>query len=67
MPKTINISELDDQNMIVVHKVTENEDGTASVQLDLGANAVQLLIELGFRTLVKEAIKMDGENGEAEA
>lgn len=67
MAKTINISNLDDQNMIVVHKVTENEDGTASVQLDLGANAVQLLIELGFRTLVKEAIKMDGENGEAEA
>lgn len=61
MPKTINISELDDQNMIVVHKVTENEDGTASVQLDLGANAVQLLIELGFRALVKEAIKTSEE------
>lgn len=67
MAKTIDISDLDDQNMIVVHKVTENENGTASVQLDLGANAVQLLIELGFRALVKEAIKMDGENGEAEA
>lgn len=61
MAKTINISELDDQNMIVVHKVTENEDGTASVQLDLGANAVQLLIELGFRALVKEAIKTSEE------
>ena len=63
MPKTINISELDDENMIVVHKVTENENGTASIQLDLGPNAVRLLIELGFCTLVKEAIKL-GEDRE---
>lgn len=67
MPKTIDISDLDDQNMIVVHHVTENDDGSATVQLDLGANALRFLIELGFRALVKEAIKMDGENGEAEA
>lgn len=67
MPKTIDISELDNKDMIVVHHVTENEDGSATVQLDLGANALRFLIELGFCTLVKEAIKMGGENGEAEA
>ena len=67
MPKTIDISELDNWDMIVVHHVTENEDGSATVELDLGENALRFLIELGFCTLVKEGIKMGGENGEAEA
>ena len=67
MPKAIDISDLDDRDMIVVHEVTENEDGSANIQLDLGANAVRFLIELGFCTLLKKAIKLGGENGEAEA
>lgn len=67
MPKTIDISELDNRDMIIVHHVTENEDGSATVQLDLGENALRFLIEFGFCTLVKEAIKMGDENGEAEA
>jgi len=67
MAKRIDISELDNKNMIIVHHVTENEDGSATVQLDLGENALRFLIELGFCTLVKEAIKMGGKNGETEA
>lgn len=61
MPKTIEIGKLDNRDMIVVHHVTENEDGSATVELDLGANAVRLLIELGFSALVKEAIKLGEE------
>lgn len=64
MSKSFDISHLTDADMIVVHQVTENEDGTASVELDLGANTLRLLIELGFCALVKESIKMGCEEKE---
>ena len=59
MTKKIDIGEIDNRNMIVVHHVTENDDGSATVQLDLGAESLRFLIELGFCTLVKEAAKLE--------
>ena len=57
MTKTIDISHLDNKDMIVVHCVTENEDGSANVELDVSGKALNLLIELGFRTLLTLAIE----------
>jgi hypothetical protein len=67
MSKTWDISHLTENDMIVVKAVAEHEDGSATVELSLGANTLRLLLELGFKTLVTEAIKSGDANGETEA
>tara|TARA_X000001382_G_scaffold77691_1_gene54411 strand:- start:296 stop:463 length:168 start_codon:yes stop_codon:yes gene_type:complete len=39
---------------ITVIKVIENEDGSASMELDLDPKAVQLLLDIGFNQLLRE-------------
>lgn len=42
---------------IAVGNITENEDGSANVELDLDPQAVKLLIDVGFNQLLKEHLE----------
>ncbi len=42
---------------ITVIKVIENEDGSASMELDLDPKAVQLLLDIGFNQLLREHLE----------
>lgn len=55
--KSIEIGDLLDDKRIVVHEVIENEDGSASVKLDIGADALQTIIQVGFLTILKRGIQ----------
>ena len=61
------IGHLTDNDMIVVKAIAEHENGSVTVELDLGVNAMRLLLDLGFKTLVMESIKSGDVNGETEA
>jgi len=58
---SIEIGHLNDDDFLVVHEVKEHEDGSATVQLDLGANAVRTLLQVGFITIIKQGIRNAGE------
>lgn len=55
--KNIEIGDLLDDKRIVVHEVIENEDGSATVKLDIGADALQTIIQVGFLTILKRGIE----------
>lgn len=55
--KNIEIGDLLDDKRIVVHEVIENEDGSATVKLDIGADALQTIIQVGFLTILKRGIQ----------
>ena len=55
--KSIEIGDLLDDKRIVVHEVIENEDGSATVKLDIGADALRTIIQVGFLTIVKRGIE----------
>tara|TARA_B100001939_G_C16574486_1_gene459999 strand:+ start:24 stop:215 length:192 start_codon:yes stop_codon:yes gene_type:complete len=42
---------------IVVNSITENEDGSADVELALDPQAVKLLIDIGVNQLLKEHLE----------
>ena len=42
--------------VIEVLKVTENEDGTATIELDLDVEAVRLLLNVGFNQILKDHV-----------
>lgn len=42
--------------VIEVLKVTENEDGTANIELDLNVEAVRLLLNVGIQKLLTDHI-----------
>ena len=41
---------------ITVGDITENEDGSANVELDLDVEAVRLLLNVGFNKILKDHI-----------
>ena len=41
---------------ITVGDITENEDGTATIELDLDVEAVRLLLNVGFNQILKDHI-----------
>ena len=43
--------------VISVLEITENEDGSANVELDLDAEAVRLLLNVGFNQLLREHLE----------
>ena len=43
--------------VIGVREITENEDGSANVELDLDAEAVRLLLNVGFNQLLREHLE----------
>ena len=55
--KSIEIGDLLDDKRIVVHEVIENEDGSATVKLDIGVDALRTIIQVGFLTIVKRGIE----------
>ena len=55
--KQIEIGDLLDDKRIVVHNVIENEDGSATVTLDIGTEALRTIIQVGFLTIVKRGIE----------
>ena len=56
---SIEIGEMVDDKFLVVHDVVEHKDGTATVQLDLGKNALRLLVEIGFHSIVRAGIEQN--------
>ena len=42
--------------VIEVRHITENEDGSANVELDLDVEAVRLLLNVGFNQILKDHI-----------
>lgn len=48
--------------LIEVTELIEHEDGSATIKIDTEPEATRLLLEIGFRTLLKKAI--DAENDE---
>ena len=48
---------IDDLPNIVVNEVTENEDGSANMELDLDSKAVQLLLDIGLTRLLEEHLE----------
>ena len=46
-----------DLPIIKVGNITEHEDGSASMELDLDPPAVQLLLDIGFKQLVREHLE----------
>ena len=42
--------------VIGVREVTENEDGSANVELELDVEAVRLLVNIGFNKILKDHI-----------
>jgi hypothetical protein len=55
--RSIEIGHLHDDDFLVVHEVVENPDGTATVQLDIGKNALRTLVEVGFIAILKKGIR----------
>ena len=43
--------------VISVLEITENEDGSANVELDLDVEAVRLLLNVGFNQLLREYLE----------
>ena len=43
--------------VIEIRKITENEDGSANVELDLDVEAVRLLLNVGFNQLLREHLE----------
>jgi len=43
--------------IIKVGNITEHEDGSASIELDLDPPAVQLLLDIGFNQLLHEHLE----------
>ena len=43
--------------VISVLEITENEDGSANVELDLDVEAVRLLLNVGFNQLLREHLE----------
>ena len=48
---------IDDLPKIVVKGITENEDGSANIELDLDNKAVQLLLDIGLTRLLEEHLE----------
>ena len=42
--------------VIEIRKITENEDGSANVELDLDVEAVRLLLNVGFNKILKDHV-----------
>ena len=51
------MKKITDLPIIKVGNITEHEDGSASMELDLDPPAVQLLLDIGFNQLLKEHIE----------
>ena len=49
-----NMKKVTDLPVIEVGKITEHEDGSSSIELDLDPAAVQLLLNIGFNQLLRE-------------
>ena len=47
--------------VIEIRKITENEDGSANVELDLDIEAVRLLLNVGFNKILKDHVEELGE------
>ena len=47
----------DDLPKIVVKEVTEHEDGSANMELDLDSKAVQLLLDIDLTRLLEEHLE----------
>lgn len=54
---TIEIDEIYNDALVVVHEVEEHEDGSATVRLDIKPKALKVILEVGLLTIFKQAVK----------
>ena len=54
---TIEIDEIYNDALVVVHEVEEHEDGSATVRLDIKPKALKTILEVGLLTIFKKAVK----------
>lgn len=54
---TIEIDEIYNDALVVVHEVEEHEDGSATVRLDIKPKALKAILEVGLLTIFKKAVK----------
>jgi hypothetical protein len=57
--KSIDIGDIYEDQLVVVHEIEEHEDGSATFQLDIGAKALRVIVEVGLVTIFKEAIRKE--------
>lgn len=50
----IEIDDLLDDSYIAVKEVIENDDGSANVELVLGKKSLELLVQVGFVSIIKK-------------
>jgi len=67
MTDRIEIASIYENAAIIVHEVAENEDGSATVKLDLLPEALRMVIEVGFITLIKQGLTKERTDGTSEA
>lgn len=60
--KSLEIGDLLEDKFIVVHDVIAHIDGSASVKLNIGADAMRILLQIGFITMIKEGMKQETNN-----
>ena len=53
----IEIDEVYNDALVVVHEVEEHEDGSATVRLDIKPKALQVILEVGLIAIFKQAVK----------
>ena len=44
-------------DMIHINKITEHEDGSATVEVEMDEETKDLLINIGFETLIRKALE----------
>lgn len=54
---SIEIDELYEDALIVVHEIEEHEDGSATVRLDIKPKALRVLVEVGLMSIFNKAVK----------
>ena len=54
---SIEIENLTDPRLLVVHHIEEHEDGTATLTVDIGSAALRTIVEVGLITIIKNGIK----------
>ena len=61
---SIEISHLHADDYIAVGEVAEHEDGSATFELTLGKNALRLIVEVGFTSILRDGIRSMSKEGE---
>ena len=60
---SLEIGHLTADDYIAVGEVAEHEDGSATFELTLGKNALRLIVEVGFTSILRDGIRSMSKEG----